>query len=223
MIPKLRAPIILLALCALPALACSLTAHAPTPEPAEDAPTKFARAVVLITPPATIFAAPTESLAPISSPTATIRRALVTSTTAPIATATRAATAIATLTAGGCPTIAPPALKPTGLIKSIVLGTKSPGSALVTPTNIFQTTATMHAIVGLQNAPAKTRLKAMWYANDVGKAAPCNKLVDSAELGDLSGSPFIDFTLDPPQPVGAYRVEILVNGNLDQVAAFSVK
>jgi hypothetical protein len=39
-------------------------------------------------------------------------------------------------------------------------------------------------------------------------------------LGDLSESPFIDFTLDPPQPVGAYRVEIYANGNLDHVASF---
>jgi hypothetical protein len=87
----------------------------------------------------------------------------------------------------------------------------------------FPTATTIHAIVGLQNAPAKTRVKAAWYAVDVGKAAPCNKLVDSAELGDQSGSPFIDFTLDPPHLVGTYRVEIYLNGNLGQVAPFSVK
>jgi hypothetical protein len=42
----------------------------------------------------------------------------------------------------------------------------------------------------------------------------------ACRLGDLSESPFIDFTPDPPQPVGAYRVEIYANGNLDHVASF---
>ncbi|MCI0476843.1 MAG: hypothetical protein L0Y55_11390, partial [Anaerolineales bacterium] len=163
MTPKLRALILfaLLALLAL-ALACSLTANAPTTGPVEDAPTKFARAVILTAPPATIGATIEP---PTPAPSTTIRRALGTATAAPLATATRAATAVATLAGGGCPPIAPPALKPTGLIKSVVLGTKNPGSALVTPTNVFQTTTTIHAIVGLQNAPAKTRVKTAWYAN----------------------------------------------------------
>ena len=212
----------LFAMLALPALACSLTTNAPTLEPTEEAPTKFARAVISGMPPATL-AAPTELPAPTLPSVATIRRVLATPTVAPLATSTRTTTAIATLASGSCPPLSPAATKPSGLIKSVIIGTKNPGSALVTSTTVFQTTTTIHAIVGLQNAPTKTRVKATWYANDVGKAAPCNKLVDSAELGDLSGSVFVDYTLDPPHLIGTYRVEIYVNGNLDQIAPFSVK
>jgi hypothetical protein len=224
---RFHSPVILFAILALSALACSLAASVPTPEPTEQAPTKFARAVILNVPPVT-STAPTES--PASSRIATIHRALATSTTLPRAiptattpaTSTRTATTIATLASVGCPPISPPATKPSGLVKSVTIGTQNPGSAAIIPATIFQTTATIHAVVGLQNAN-KVRLKAAWYANDVGKAAPCNKLVDSAELGDLNGSIFIDFTLDPPRPVGTYRVEIYVNNTLDQIATFSVK
>jgi len=218
---RFHALVILSAILVLPALACSLAANAPSPEPPE-APTKFARAVILNMPPATPTAT-TEPSTPTPSPVATIRRALATSTAAAPATPTRTATVIATPASGGCPPIPLPTIKPSGLIKSVTIGTKNSGSALVIPTTVFQTTTTLHAIVALQNAPAKTRVKTAWYANDVGKAAPCNKLVDSAELGDLSGTLFVDFTLDPPHFVGTYRVEIYVNNNLDQVAPFIVK
>jgi hypothetical protein len=221
MTATLRALSFLFAILALPALACSLTANVPSPEPTE-APTKLARAVILNMPPATPTAT-TEPSTPTLSPVATIRRALATSTAAAPATPTRTATVIATPASGGCPPIPLPTIKPSGLIKSIIIGTKNSGSALVIPTTVFQTTTTIHAIVGLQNAPAKTRVRSVWYANDVGKAAPCNKLVDSAELGDLSGTLFVDFTLDPPHFVGTYRVEIYMNNNLDQVAPFNVK
>jgi hypothetical protein len=61
-----------------------------------------------------------------------------------------------------------------GLVKSVSIGTENPGSAVIIPAAVFQATATIYAPFGLQNAN-KTRLKAARYANDAGKAAPCNK------------------------------------------------
>ncbi len=223
------------ALLALAILACQLAAvSSPMPEPTE-APTKFARAVILDSPVATPPATPPAALtaitqALVSTPTATTAiRSVQPTANAPSGTATaapstrtRTLTLVPTLASGGCPTVAIAAPKPSGIVKSMIIGTRNSSDALVIPTTTFQTTTIVHAIVGLTNAN-KTRVKTAWYANDVGKAAPCNKLVDSAELADLSGSPYVDFTLDPPHLVGNYRVEVYVNGNLDQVASFTVK
>jgi hypothetical protein len=93
----------------------------------------------------------------------------------------------------------------------------------INPTTTFQASLTIHAVVALQNAPANTRVKAAWYATDVGSVAPCNTFVNSAELTELEGSLKIDFRLSPTNPVGSYRVEIFVNGNLDQVITFNIR
>jgi hypothetical protein len=78
-------------------------------------------------------------------------------------------------------------------------------------------------VVALQNAPANTHVTASWYATDVGSVAPCNTFVSSAELTEQEGSNKIDFRLNPTNPVGSYRVEIYVNGNLDQIVTFNIR
>lgn len=221
----------------LAALACSLANEVTTPEPTE-APTKFARAQLLDTPVSTRL--PTQDAQP--QPAATTPRPAVTvssntprpgtpsatprvslnPTLNPVASPTRTSSApTATKSAGGCPSVTTPVLKPSGRVKSAALGTMN--NSVLTPTTSFQTTSKIHVVVTVQNAPANTRVKAGWYANDVGKAAACNTFIDSAELTSLEGSFTVDFSLDPTNPVGTYRVEILLNGNLDQVLAFNIK
>jgi len=77
--------------------------------------------------------------------------------------------------------------------------------------------------VTIQNAPANTRVRAAWYANDVGRVAPCNTFIDAAELSALEGSFTVDFSLDPTNPVGIYRVEIWLNNNLEHIVTFTIR
>ena len=207
------------------------------PQPTE-APTKFARAQLLDTPVSTPAPTVSTSLEPSpitvkpgSAPSATLPRVGapsatpllgVTATRSSLPSPTRTGVApTATKSASNCPPLTSPAIKSSGLVKSVALGTMN--NSVLTPTTSFQTTSKIHVVVTVQNAPANTRVKAGWYANDVGNAAPCNTFVDAAELTSLDGSFTVDFSLDPTNPVGAYRVEILLNGNLEQVAAFTIR
>jgi hypothetical protein len=115
--------------------------------------------------------------------------------------------------------------KASGLISQVVMAEDSKGANFdpVNPTVTFNASATFHAIVTVQNAPANTPFKATWCVTNVGTAVAANTLIDSTELV-TDGSRNIDFTLKPVStwPVGTYRVEIMVNGVLDRIVSFSV-
>lgn len=115
---------------------------------------------------------------------------------------------------------------PCNCISEVILAedVKGPNQQPVNPTVVFHDKSVFHALVRVHDAPASTNFKALWYVVDVGKAAPPNQLIDSAELTG-SGTFSIDFTLTPVStwPAGSYRVEISVNGAVDTVKTFSVK
>ncbi len=122
-----------------------------------------------------------------------------------------------------CPSSSP---KASGLISQVVMAGNSTGANFdpVNPTVTFNASATFHAIVTVQNAPANTAFKATWCVTNVGTAVAANTLIDTTNLA-TDGSRNIDFTLKPVAtwPVGTYRVEISVNGVVDAVKTFSVK
>jgi hypothetical protein len=129
------------------------------------------------------------------------------------------------------PTTVPPTAaavaKPSGLIKSVTMASdvKADTKDPVNPTTEFKPAATFHAVVAIDKAPANTKFKSVWYATDVGNAAPANTLIDQTEVIADSNTRNIDFSLTPSSqwPVGKFRVEILVNGTLDRVVNFTVK
>lgn len=116
--------------------------------------------------------------------------------------------------------------KPSGYVNSVTMAEGVQGDTRdpVNPTVVFKPSATFHAVVRTQNAPANTKFKAAWYVVDVGNAASPNSLIDETNL-TTDGSRNIDFSLAPQAtwPVGTYRVEISVNGVLDTVKTFNVK
>lgn len=207
------------------------------PEPTE-APTKFARTQLLDTPvstpaptvstsvepsPITVKPGIAPSITPprVGAPSATPLLG-VTATRSPLPSPTRTGAApTATKSASNCAPLTSPVIKSSGLVKSAQLGKMD--NSILAPTTVFESASKIHLVVTVQNAPANTRVKAGWYAIDVGKAAPCNTFVDAAELTSLDGSFTVDFSLDPTNPVGAYRVEVSVNGTLDQILAFNIK
>jgi len=102
-------------------------------------------------------------------------------------------------------------------------GTQGANKDPQNPTTVFKPTATFHAVVRTNNAPANTTYTVEWYAVNVGNAAPPNTLIDSTDI-NTSGTRNIDFTLEPNDkwPVGTYRVEVSVNYILDTIKTFSV-
>jgi hypothetical protein len=113
-------------------------------------------------------------------------------------------------------------------ITSITLarGVQGQDNTPVNPTATFSPSDTFHAVAAILNAPANTNFTSIWYAVDVGSAAPPNTVIDSAQVL-TDGTRNIDFSLMPPTsnswPVGAYSVEIDVNGVKSAQMFFSVQ
>ncbi len=81
-----------------------------------------------------------------------------------------------------------------------------------------------HAIVTLRDAPKDTVIKAVWYAVDVGVAAPPDTQIDETEV-KTEGSRNLDFTLQRSSrqwAPGLYQVKIYWNGKLDRTVNFTV-
>ncbi len=82
----------------------------------------------------------------------------------------------------------------------------------------------VHTVVTLAEAPAGTKLKAVWTVLDVGEAAPPNTQIGETET-EVEGSQNIDFTFTAGSqgfPAGTYQVEIYVNNALARTLHFSV-
>jgi hypothetical protein len=88
------------------------------------------------------------------------------------------------------------------------------------------TAAKIFVNVDLEDVSAGTKLTSKWIAVDTNGVAPPNYLIDSA---DFITKPEMDsavFSLSKPNngfPVGSYRVEVYINGELAQSAKFTVK
>jgi hypothetical protein len=126
-----------------------------------------------------------------------------------------------------CTPRAPSNAQPSGIIAKLTTTTNIQGSELnpVNSTNVFAPNSVFHVVAATQNAPASTKVTAMWIATDVGDEGPCNgTLLKPSDL-TTEGSRNLDFNVRPASkwPVGMYRVEIYVNDVLDSVADFTVK
>jgi hypothetical protein len=129
-------------------------------------------------------------------------------------------------------TVQPPAAQPTsppqlsGYILDVTLAQNVQGANLDPSgaTTVFGPADTIHAVVSTANAPKGTQFKADWYVVDIGDASQANKLIISSQL-TADGTRNLDFKLTPTSqwPVGTYRVEISVNGQVESTAMYSVK
>ncbi len=135
-------------------------------------------------------------------------------------------TAEVTHAPGACPTLTLTAARPPKFAISLTLAQEATGDEKepVNPTHVFGAHDTFHAVVRIKDAPADTTVKAVWYAEDVGEAEPCNStLGDYSYTGEGTGN--IAFTLAPADewPTGAYRVEIYVKDELAFSDRFTVE
>ena len=94
----------------------------------------------------------------------------------------------------------------------------------VDPTTVFSPDETIHAVARIEDAPSDTQFTVAFYVVDVGDAAAPDTLINSSDL-TADGTRNLDFYLSPTTtwPPGTYRVEISVNGTLDQVVEYTVQ
>ena len=90
-------------------------------------------------------------------------------------------------------------------------------------TSIFAEDAVFFAQVDLQNAPDDTVLKAVWIAVDVEESDP-NFVMNEFEYVGSDG--LVYFQLENPVslwPVGEYKIDLYLNGELDRSITFYVE
>lgn len=88
-------------------------------------------------------------------------------------------------------------------------------------TTTFSPTDTFYLLVDLANAPDDTTVKAEWTAVSVEGADP-NTVLDNVELTNGSGTLTFNLDNDNPWPAGDYKVDLYLNGELDQTITFKV-
>ena len=91
-----------------------------------------------------------------------------------------------------------------------------------TPTTVFEQDDVFYAIVLLSNAPDDTTVKASWVAVEAEGVDP-NMTIDEVELTSDSGSFHFDLSNDKLWPVGTYKVDLYLNGELDRSLDFEVQ
>ena len=86
----------------------------------------------------------------------------------------------------------------------------------------FAQDAVFYVQVDLQNAPDDTTLKAVWTAVEAQDTEP-NLVITETEF--ITGSGLINFNLsnDNLWPIGKYKVDIYMNGNLAKTVEFEVQ
>jgi hypothetical protein len=90
------------------------------------------------------------------------------------------------------------------------------------PTTVFSQDETFYCTVELANAPDDTTVKASWTAVEVQGEQP-NTFIDEAELTTGSGTLHFELSNDGLWPVGKYKVELFLNGELDRTLEFEVQ
>ena len=88
-------------------------------------------------------------------------------------------------------------------------------------TTVFANNDIFYCMVTLANAPDDTVVKSAWYAVDVEGVDP-NSLIDATEFTG-GGEMTFNLTSDNLWPVGKYKVELYLNGELDRTLEFSVE
>ena len=89
-------------------------------------------------------------------------------------------------------------------------------------TTEFSQDETFYCLVELANAPDDTTLKAVWTAISAEGTDP-NFLIDESEVTSGDGTITFNLTNDQLWPIGTYKVDLYLNGELDRALTFEVR
>ncbi|MCM3872902.1 MAG: hypothetical protein ND895_19650 [Pyrinomonadaceae bacterium] len=111
----------------------------------------------------------------------------------------------------------------TGAIEDLHMA-KDKGGDPGDETNVFSPgDRTIHCVAKLAEAKSGTTMKFSWFIVD-GGATKNEKIKDiDYTTGTLENIVHGHLTLPKDWPVGKYKVDVFVNGNLEQTARYSVK
>ena len=90
------------------------------------------------------------------------------------------------------------------------------------PTTVFAGDEIFYCVVELANAPDDTTVKAAWTAVQAEGVEP-NTFIDEHELTTGSGTLHFELSNDNLWPIGQYKVDLYLNGELDQTLEFEVR
>jgi hypothetical protein len=89
-------------------------------------------------------------------------------------------------------------------------------------TTTFGSSEVFYCVVELKNAPDDTTVKASWTAVDVEGVDP-NTFIDETVLTSGSGSLHFQLSNDSLWPNGRYKVDLVLNDELDRTLEFEVR
>jgi len=90
-------------------------------------------------------------------------------------------------------------------------------------TTVYAQDQPFYCIVELANAPEDTTLKAVWTAVEAEGTEP-NLMIDDAEITAGNEDVFtFDLTNNGLWPIGKYKVDLYLNGELDRTLEFEVQ
>jgi hypothetical protein len=90
-------------------------------------------------------------------------------------------------------------------------------------TTVYAQDQPFYCIVELANAPDDTTLKAVWTAVEAEGTEP-NLMIDEAEITAGNENIFtFDLTNNGLWPIGKYKVDLYLNGELDRTLEFEVQ
>ena len=90
------------------------------------------------------------------------------------------------------------------------------------PTDAYAQDSVFYSQVDLQNAPEDTALRAVWTVVDAQDTDP-GLVINETEYETGSGRVYFTLSNDDLWPIGTYRVEIYLNGELATSLDFSVQ
>jgi hypothetical protein len=108
----------------------------------------------------------------------------------------------------------------TANIRNAVLSPDRSGSPETT--EFTQDQQTFYCLVELANAPDDTTVKAVWTAVNAEGTEP-NFLLDESEITTGDGTITFDLANNQLWPVGSYKVDLYLNGELDRTLEFAVR
>ena len=89
-------------------------------------------------------------------------------------------------------------------------------------TTTFAQDEPFYCLVDLANAPDDTTMSATWYVVNAEGVEP-NFIIDEVEITQGSGEITFDLINDNLWPLGTYKVDVFLNGELDQSLEFQVQ
>ncbi len=90
------------------------------------------------------------------------------------------------------------------------------------PTTIFAQDDNFYAVIDLANAPDDTKVKAVWIAIEAD-GVDSNLTIDEVELVSAGGQLHFELSNDKQWPTGSYKVDLLLNDELDRSLEFTVE